>query len=256
MANVPDEIARARVLLRQVNALPGSQARVYQRIMARSSVSAPLGLRVAFGAVCIIATTSALAWGYRWVAHRSEEPTAAPAVAAPEQRVASVPRKHQWAVKPASSAVLPSATALEAAAVDPPLPTTSAARAPAANRSPEVTGVGRHATEPRASSATQEPLQNAPVSELSLQVREYQQATSVMHRDPQLALARLQAYRNRWPRSAISEEVDLRVVEALNLCGRHEQAALAASNFVQRYPRSAHVGDMRRMAGEPHPPNH
>jgi TolA-binding protein len=90
----------------------------------------------------------------------------------------------------------------------------------------------------------------AEASELSQQVRDYHAAVASMRANPQLALARLQAYRSKWPQSAIGEEVELRVIEALLALGRQHDAANAAVAFLRRYPRSARAAELRRLAEE------
>jgi TolA-binding protein len=85
-------------------------------------------------------------------------------------------------------------------------------------------------------------------SELSQQVHDYQDAVSVIHRNPRLALEKLRAYRRKWPRSAIGEEADLREIEALLALGRRGEAAHAARAFVRGYPSSARTPEMQRIA--------
>jgi TolA-binding protein len=92
-------------------------------------------------------------------------------------------------------------------------------------------------------------------SELSQQVRDYRQAVEAMHSNPKLALDKLLTYRSKWRHSAIAQEVDLRVIEALTALGRHHEAANAARSFVQNYPDSSHSVQMRRIADAAPVPN-
>lgn len=252
MANVPYEIARARMLLRQASPLPGGKARVYQRVIGRASVSAPLGLRVAFGAMCLAGSTSALALGYQWINHHSEMPLT---VAVPKPIAPKVPPKHRSGAPALASAVAPAASLTTEPVTPPSLAKRPVPPVAAVAKFSEPVPASRGGVQSGAANALPPSTQNQARSELSLQVHEYREAVAPMRSEPQLALARLQAFRSRWQRSAISEEVDLRIVEALRLLGRQPEAAAAARHFLRNYPRSAHAGEMLRISGSASTPN-
>jgi TolA-binding protein len=86
-------------------------------------------------------------------------------------------------------------------------------------------------------------------SELSQQVRAYEAAVALIPTSPTQALAALRSFRARWPRSAIGQEVDLRIVQTLVALGHADEARLAARAFVRRYPQNPRVSDLRTLAG-------
>jgi TolA-binding protein len=86
-------------------------------------------------------------------------------------------------------------------------------------------------------------------SELSQQVRAYQSAVELIAANPAQALAALRAFRSRWPRSALGQEADLRIVQTLLALGQAGDARDAARTFVARYPGSPRAPDMRVVAG-------
>ena len=92
--------------------------------------------------------------------------------------------------------------------------------------------------------------EGAEPSELSQQVRAYQAAVDLIPTRPAEALAKLRAFRSRWPASALGQEADLRIVQTLLGLGRTDDARLASRAFVVRYPESPRAPDMRAVAGQ------
>ncbi|GEM_PF-3424336 len=249
MIDAPPEVAMARKLLRQVAPLQGSKARVYEQVVTSSARRKRVGVRVALVGFCLAGSTSAMALGYQWVANRSTMPAGAAASGLAALRPTPVPRMPDHR------------------RIDPDPRLTNGSEAPAQNEANTTVGPARRTLNPAAASnaARQRPAVVATekaspveppaapvveVSELSQQVRDYHEAVAPMRTNPQLALSRLRAYRSKWPQSAIGEEVDLRVVEALLALGRRHEAASAAGRFTRRYPGSARAAEMRRLSEE------
>jgi len=255
MTNLPPEVDTARSLLRRTAPLPGSKVRIYRQVVVRQPHHSLTGVRVATVAFCVVASTSAMAFGYRWVTHREPvalHPEVPPQTSSPASQV---PRKHKignlapQAVDTKETATELSDSVVRAATGSNVLPTVTAQTT---NHAGSQRGVS--ATVPNSVASSAAPAMTAE-SELSQQVRDYRQAVEVMHTNPKLALDKLLTYRSKWRHSAIAQEVDLRVIEALTALGRRHEAANAARSFVQNYPDSAHSAQMRGIADAMPVPN-
>jgi hypothetical protein len=99
-----------------------------------------------------------------------------------------------------------------------------------------------------------EPAPSALELELREQTRQYDQALALLPNDPSAAVARFRQMRTRWPDSALREQIDLRVVQALVRLGREPEARREATSFLQRHPRSRQADDMRRIIDAPAQP--
>jgi hypothetical protein len=249
MSELPPEIATTRRLLRQVTPLQGSKRRIYKQVVAPRVRRTRFGLRTAIIGFCLAASTSAMALGYHWVTSRVAVQPKLTASAPGSRRALPVPRKTEGRAM-ASEGQGTGQASIAGSTAPPANSGASASRNMGAGVASAMT--------PRPSAPIVEkgnpiepPSQSgAAASELSQQVRDYHEAVAPMRADPQLALSRLYAYRSKWPRSAIGEEVELRVIEALLALGRRHDAANAASRFVQRYPSSARAPEIRRLAAE------
>ena len=111
--------------------------------------------------------------------------------------------------------------------------------APELPRSPAV-GAAEH------TSAT--PAQEAP-STLAEEVAAYRAAEALVADSPGLAIARLNAFRHRYPASPLAEEASLRLIQALLALGRENEARRQARHFVVQYPRSAKRAELEALAG-------
>jgi hypothetical protein len=255
MSDLPPEVATARVLLRRTAPLPGSQGRIYSQVLASQPHRRRTGIRAATVAFCVAASTSAMAFGYRWVTHR-EAVALHPEAQLQTSPLASQVQRRQKIGSPVSRAV----DAKETAAAPPdsivPTATSSNTRPTVTPHNVSHSGLQRSvsATDPTDVASSVAPAM-AVESELRQQVREYREAVAAMRANPKLALDKLLAYRVKWRNSAIAQEVDLRVIEALTALGRHHEAANAARTFVQNYPDSAHLAPMRRIADAAPVPN-
>lgn len=254
MTNLPPEVATARALLRRTAPLPGSKGRIYRRVVAHQPHHVRTGMRAATVAFCVAASTSAMALGYRWVTqgvpavlHTEVQPQTSPLAS-------QVPRRHKIG-NPAHQAVdtREITTALPTAVV--PVATSSSSRSVATANNASHVGLRSVITMDTNGVVSPAAPTLVAESELSQQVRDYRDAMAAMRTDPNLALEKLLTYRSKWRRSAIAQEVDLRVIEALTALGRHHEAANAARAFVQSYPDSAHLGQMRRIADATTVPN-
>jgi len=255
MINLPPEVATARALLRRAMPLPGSRVRIYHQVVARRRHGNRTGVRVATVAFCVVASTSAMALGFRWVIHN--EPVALRAEVQPQTSLlaSQVPRKHKSGnLAPQTVDDEETETALPDSVVR--AATSSNAQPTATQQNSTHTGLQRSviATVPNGVVSPAAPAMVVE-SELSQQVRDYRQAVEVMHTNPNLALDKLLTYRDKWRHSAIAQEVDLRVIEALTALGRHHEAAYAARAFVKNYPDSTHSAQMRRIADAALVPN-
>ena len=254
MTNLPPEVATAQALLRRTVPLPGSKVRIYQQVTAQRPHRSRAGVRVATVAFCAVVSTSAMAFGYHWVIHR--EPAALYPEAQPQMfpPASKVPHRHKIG-NLVEQAADTKATATE-------LPDSVVPAATGSNAQSTITTQTSHAGSHRSASAmvpngvvSPAATATAAESELSQQVRDYRQAVEAMHSNPKLALDKLLTYRSKWRHSAIAQEVDLRVIEALTALGRHHEAANAARSFVQNYPDSSHSVQMRRIADAAPVPN-
>ena len=128
--------------------------------------------------------------------------------------------------------------AAPSAVVTPPDAAPSTALAPAPDRrTPNASGAaeGKRVEPPGDSSLAQE-------------VALYREAAALVATSPGLAIVRLRAHRERFPRSALGEEVSLRLVQAFGALGRASDAQREAQSFVVRYPRSAKYAELRAIA--------
>jgi hypothetical protein len=155
------------------------------------------------------------------------------------------------------------------AAASPPAPSASVERATealsasaaAVSVSDSATDNVNNATDTIDSSAAPVPSQRASAphppgsssegpSALAQQVEAYRSALSLIGKDDDAALARLRAFKSKWPRSALAHEADLRIVEILVRLGRRDQAKDAARDFVKAHPESPKVDEVRAIGGQ------
>ena len=248
MTNLPPEVATARALLRQIAPLPGSKARIYHQVVRGRPHRSRAGLRVATVAFCVAASTSAMAFGYRWVTHREPAALHPNVQTQPLPLAPQVPRRHKNGnLAPQQADANEIATGLPDSVV--PAPTSPLAQPTVAPQNTSRVGSQRsvNATSPNCVVSPAAPAM-ATESELSQQVRDYREAVADMHSNPSLALDKLTAFRSKWHKSPIAQEVDLRVIEALVALGRHHEAANSARLFVRSYPGNAHAAQMQRIA--------
>ncbi len=231
MTSLPPEVVRARELLREVVARPGAEERIYRRITAPPKTRGLLGLR--FSAVTVglmLSASAALGFG---LASRFEQPVRAPvrltAKAAPK------PGPPRQAPRGAQAPAFPAANAKTVEGIAPENKATPGMVRPPSSHSPVVVSG---------------PPAKAPLlpSELSQQVADYREAVAQMGESPTATLERLRAFRRKWPQSALLHEVDLRIIQVLVSLGRASEAERAAQRFLQTYPNSARVKEVRRIA--------
>ncbi len=207
------ELSEARELLRRVDVPTGARARVLREVRRQTLGRRKWVVRFGVGGAGMLVGVAATALGLGLFARR--EAPAEP----------SLPRA-------AMSAPLPRV-------LPPPAPPLASVddRVPERPRLPAI-GPG--------------PSKNdvAEPSELSQQVRAYQAAVDLIPTRPAEALGALRAFRSRWPRSALGQEADLRIVQTLLALGRTEEGRQAARVFVDRYPGSPRAPDMRAVAGQ------
>lgn len=85
-------------------------------------------------------------------------------------------------------------------------------------------------------------------SALAEEVAAYHEAAALIASSPGLAIVRLRAHRERFPKSVLGEEVSLRLVQAFGALGRDADARREAQSFVVRYPHSAKYRELRAIA--------
>jgi hypothetical protein len=85
-------------------------------------------------------------------------------------------------------------------------------------------------------------------SELAEQVAAFKEAESLLATSPGLAIVRLRAFKERWPRSPLGEEASIRVIQALVALGRDADARALAARFVEQYPRSSRRAELAALA--------
>lgn len=231
MTSLPPSVLRARILLRSLEALPGAEARVYDRILGRRRFRASPILRWAIvGLGMCFAASAAYALGYVPTQRFRTATSSLPATGSPPTKKARMPND----VPSATPAVQPS---VEPAPLLTPAPRRSVptVRATPSSAVAVIPPVG----------ALEDP---AAESELSMQVSEYRAALDRLPQDPVAALGRLQAHRRAWPKSAIRHEVDLRIIMTLLAVGRASEAQREAQRFLVSYPTSPQHLAVRRIA--------
>lgn len=233
MTSLSPEVRHARELLRRVSIAPEAEARVYWNVMAASRERKLLGLRVSTVTVGILLSASAaLGFGLASrIEHRSRAVTPSASVVA----AATAPKPHLRRQSPQRERTDEAMPLDVGASQERQMGEDDAVRHGRANPSP---GTSTAAT-PRSATAP---------SELSQQVADYRDAVAQLAADPAGALVRLEAYRQRWPSSALLHEVDLRIIQGLVALGRHGEARREAERFLSRYPESARAAEVRRIA--------
>jgi hypothetical protein len=236
MSSLPPEVERARTVLRAAVARPGAEARIYRRIVTRPRGRDPLGLKFGLVTLGLLLAASA-AYGLGFVARTERAPKVTQGSAVHQGPPRQLPR----------SAATKIAAPAEATSVTPGQPKPLAVpNMPTPPNSPP----GGNTTGSAKDAFATVPLQTppAPVSELSQQVANYREAVALLSASPEIALESLLAHRRHWPNSAIVHEVDLRIIQALVSLGRRHEAQNAARRFLERYPDSARVPEVRRIA--------
>jgi hypothetical protein len=92
------------------------------------------------------------------------------------------------------------------------------------------------------------PIESPSESALAQEVAAYREAAALVATSPGLAIVRLRAHREHFPKSALGEEVSLRLVQAFAALGRTADARREAQSFVVRYPHSAKYQELRAVA--------
>lgn len=273
MTNLPPELVQVQRLLRDLAPRRGSRERIYWRIMAKPKRPSLTGTRWALVAACLMVSASAMGLGLRWVAQ--QRPSQPAEIAATGERQNDVRAPQRQKIKTATAPELDlSSSADHGPAADPARESASlpflapratealhavstavsaCARPDTPVPSPVPTETARLdsvAVLPDVSEPSPPAQAAVAPSELSEQVAEYATSVASMRSNPGAALERLRAHRQRWPRSAIVHEVDLRIIEALVALGRRGEAVTAARAFLQRYPGSAFRSEARHIVEE------
>jgi len=239
MNSVSPDLARARELL-SVEPAPGAKARVLANVLAGPSRQrrSPRGALIVAFALLGASTAAALGTPEiaRWFAAPARSGGTAPLSRTPDHARATTARH----VPP------PAAAASDAASIEPPSslplePSSGQSAAPGALPSPE--------TEHRSAAVTPSAAPSA-ASTLAQEVAAYEEAAALVTTQPGLAIVRLRAHRERFPASALGEEVSLRLVQAFTALGRVADARREAAAFVTRYPRSPKRAAMQTLADE------
>lgn len=256
MTHPPAEITRARQILDAVAPLPGARERIYRRIVAKSSPSRPLYVKLAT-AILVSCSLASAAYGLGMAMRTTASnrtTIAGESDKAPPPRT-SVVRRAQGIT---TTMPVPTASPrIETLAPNPKVDVNAEPPLPASVTGPTGVLTTTMANSRRRSTVAAPPTVATStvtdgVSELSLQVSEYQSAIALLNADPAGALGQLQVHRRRWPRSAIAHEVDLRIVQTLVLLHRQSEAQASAQAFLRRYPDSARADEVRRIAESIH----
>jgi hypothetical protein len=239
MTSLPPEVVRACELLREVVARPGAKARIYRRITAAPKSRDLLGLRYSVVTVgLMLSASAALGFG---LASRIEQPFRSPAGST--AKAAPTPGPPRQAPRGAKAPASPVADAKTVAGIAPEdMSPPGTAPQPSSPALVVISGP------PAKAAAAAMPVAPAMPSELSQQVADYREAVAKMGESPTSTLDRLRAFRRKWPQSALLHEVDLRIVQVLVSLGRAPEAEGAAQRFLQTYPNSARVTEVRRIA--------
>jgi hypothetical protein len=262
MTELHPELVRARRLFRELEPSSGSRARLMARLETRQKRGTGFGFgsRVLFFAMVTWASLSAAAYGSRWFAGPPRSTPSALEPATPghpkralrsgakpplNSRSNSLPATVPSALTGPASAAFP----LEPPPSEPVLQRASKTSGAPSRIKPQVT---ERVQPPRASQASPR-LNDQPAitsdSELSQQVAQYEQATTLTGARPAEALRLLRAFRQRWPSSALSHEVDLRVIQLLVQLGDVPNAKQEARAFLLRHTQSPRRSEVQRLAG-------
>lgn len=234
MTDVNSALERARALL-ATEPLPGAQQRVLAAVLARDKAPRPRRARALVLAVAVVLTTSAGALAL---------------VEAPRlgRALALVRHAGSWAT-PNTSAVGARKARPEA---KPAVPASSAGpqwgppSVASVNPTPELPHAPAASSSVHAN-ANASAAHDAP-SSLAEEVAAYREAEALVGDSPGLAVARLNAFRHRYPASPLVEEASLRLIQALLALGRDDEARRQARHFVQLYPTSAKRAELERFA--------
>lgn len=240
MAELPGEILAARRALHGVVPSPGARERLYSSIVAprRPVRHKLLGPALVTAAVLVASGAAAVGFGivdlplpFRAARTASE---AAPSATLTAKRTVGRVGKNRSDPQPATPTALPY----------PPVPPTAAlseqqqatAQMPRTAPATGIAGASRHSSE-----------SPAQASELAQQVKAYRRAVTLISGQPARALDELRAFRRQWPGSALSHEVDLRIVQTLLTLGNRTEAQREAEVFLARHPRSGRDNEMRAI---------
>ena len=227
---------------------PGAKARIFAAIHEPRAerVRHPLRLPVIAFALLVSATAAAvggpplLRWSTNALAAQKEKYRASPA--APTSAKGGTTKAR------GATPAAPSATAPDPAEL---IPTPSSPSSAASIDAPTTQNGGRSAArhDDSSRSASDTPAsQAARDSALAEEVAAYREAAALVASSPGLAIVRLRAHRDRFPKSALGEEVSLRLVQAFGALGRDADARREAQSFVVRYPHSAKYRELRAIA--------
>jgi hypothetical protein len=236
MNEVPAPIVLARKILTRPPS-PGAKTRIFRALRAEERAGSKATLRTAVAVFATLVTTTAAAVGInvvpRWLGSIST--SSAPSEASRPTRETAEATSPRRQTPPAS--------------ITSPVPGLDLPSVPLPSPEPPATPL---AATPRPS--TPVPASAAPETEesvLAQQVEAYREAVALVGASPGLAVVRLRAFEDRWPKSPLREEVSLRLVQSLMGLGRQADAQVQARAFVKRYPRSAKRAEMQAIAEAP-----
>jgi TolA-binding protein len=233
MTDVKRALATARILL-ATEPLAGASERVRRAVLARAESKRPRRARPLVLAMAVALTTSAAALAVVEAPHLGKmlalwrHPSSSAAPSAPAHPARQTRPPAQPAASPLRSAQ-PEMRPPSVASVNP---------IPELPRSP-ATGAAERAN------AT--PAHDSPPS-LAEEVAAYREAEALVGESPGLAIARLNAFRHRYPASPLAEEASLKLIQALLALGRQDDARRQARHFIVQFPGSAKRAELEALA--------
>jgi outer membrane protein assembly factor BamD (BamD/ComL family) len=82
---------------------------------------------------------------------------------------------------------------------------------------------------------------------LAKQVQAFKAAYQLRRLDDAAAVRRFRSLRARWPRSPLTQEINLEIIEALVRLNRPAEIKTEASRFLKRHPRSPRAAEFRML---------
>lgn len=240
MSDPAPNMAAIRELLTSV---PPAHARreILAQLLAgdRSRARSPLRFGVVVFATLVIATAAVgMTVVPHWLAPQRPVETAVPVLPTSTATPATPHAPHRASPKPAP---LESAAPEETLVPTPDLPASPPSVAP-------VPASGASSVKSSATSVPSVPSSPLDPSELAEQVAAFKEAESLLATSPGLAIVRLRAFKEHWPRSPLGEEASIRVIQALEALGRDADARAQAARFVSQYPRSSRRAELAAFA--------
>jgi hypothetical protein len=240
MAELHSEIEQARRLLRGVMPSPGARERIYAQIVAPRPLVRHRLLSPALVAATVLVASGAAAVSLvivDWPAvfRMSENvPDAAPNARNTPKRTVGRVGRHRSDAQPATPTAPTSSATPPTAASSEQEPATAPSR-----QAPARVGADR--------SSSHEAESPPRSSELAQQVKAYRKAVALIRDEPSRALGELRAFRSQWPTSALSHEVDLRIVQTLVALRDSAEAGREAEVFLARHPDSPRTAEMQAL---------